>query len=344
MSINLLVIFLTGLTVGGLGCVAVQGGLLASAIAAREQEDIEEGKVGKHNILPIFAFLTTKLIAYIFLGLALGAFGSALQISDGIRITIQIIAGIYMILVAANLLNLHPIFRYVLIQPPRFLTKMIRDKSKSDDLLTPAVLGFLTIFLPCGTTLAMEALAISSGSALLGALILGVFVLGTTPIFFGIGVATTLLGDNLKGKFFKVAAVIIIYLGLTSINSGLLAANSPLAMQRLIDSVPKINNATSQSGKGNSSTSKGVQEVTIQVLGSGYNPNFIQVKNGSKVKVTLKSNGVYSCALAFRVPSLNIAYNLKPTDTQTFEFTPTKAGQIPFGCSMWMYRGVIEVI
>lgn len=35
---NLWVIFLTGLTVGGLTCLAVQGGLLASVIAAKESE------------------------------------------------------------------------------------------------------------------------------------------------------------------------------------------------------------------------------------------------------------------------------------------------------------------
>jgi len=344
MSINLLVIFLTGLTVGGLGCVAVQGGLLASAIASREQEDTEEGKKEKHNLWPTFAFLTTKFIAYILLGFALGAFGSALQISDWLRIAIQIVAGVYMILVAANLLNIHPVFRYVLIQPPRFLTKIIRSKSKSGDLFTPALLGVLTIFLPCGTTLAMEALAISSGSALLGAMILGVFVLGTAPIFFGIGAITTLLGDTLRQNFFKVAAVIIIYLGLTSINFGLLAAGSPLAVQNLIDSAPRINNSTNQPQNGASSENNSIQNIGIQILGTGYSPNYIQVKKGIPVRLTVRSDNIYSCALAFRIPSLNVALNLKPTDSQTTEFTPQSTGQIPFGCSMWMFRGVIEVI
>ena len=39
---NLWVIFLTGLTIGGLTCLAVQGGLLASVIAAREGEEVEK--------------------------------------------------------------------------------------------------------------------------------------------------------------------------------------------------------------------------------------------------------------------------------------------------------------
>ena len=45
---NLWVIFITGLTVGGLTCLAVQGGLLASVIAAR---DGESSGLNKKHIL-----------------------------------------------------------------------------------------------------------------------------------------------------------------------------------------------------------------------------------------------------------------------------------------------------
>src|SRR3989344_3713342 len=141
---NLWAIFLTGLTVGGLTCLAVQGGLLASVIAERSEGDLEEGKSGKHNLLPILAFLVTKLIAYTTLGFLLGLFGQSLAISDQVRITMQILAGIYMLLVAGDLLNLHPIFRYAILQPPRFLTRMIREESKSQDIFAPALLGFMT--------------------------------------------------------------------------------------------------------------------------------------------------------------------------------------------------------
>ncbi|HSW48169.1 MAG TPA: hypothetical protein VLG67_03745, partial [Candidatus Saccharimonadales bacterium] len=41
-SSNLWAIFLTGLFVGGLSCMAVQGGLLATTIAQREEERLKE--------------------------------------------------------------------------------------------------------------------------------------------------------------------------------------------------------------------------------------------------------------------------------------------------------------
>lgn len=124
---DLWLIFLTGLTVGGLTCLAVQGGLLASTIAAREEQDFQAGSARRHTILPTLAFLATKFIVYVILGFILGAFGSALAISDNARILMQLLAGIYMIVVALDLLNVHPIFRYAILQPPYFLTRKIRD-------------------------------------------------------------------------------------------------------------------------------------------------------------------------------------------------------------------------
>lgn len=103
-------IFLTGLTIGGLTCMAVRGGLLASTIAAREEEEVREGKNTKNPVWPTLAFSVTKLIAYIALGFLLGAFGAAIQLTEGLRVGMQLFAGIYMVLVAFNLLNVHPIF------------------------------------------------------------------------------------------------------------------------------------------------------------------------------------------------------------------------------------------
>ncbi|MCL4366492.1 sulfite exporter TauE/SafE family protein [Patescibacteria group bacterium] len=326
---ELFTIFLIGLTAGGLGCAAVQGGLLASAVAARKELDQKD----KNDFIPTLSFLTAKLICYALLGAVLGLFGAALSISDNVRTIMQVAAGIYMIIVALNLLNVHPIFRYFILQPPRFLTRMVRNQSKSADIFAPGILGAMTIFIPCGTTLAMEALAISSGSAIKGALILTAFVLGTSPIFFGLGYITAKLSDNFQKTFFKVAAFVIIIVGLTTINNTLGAAGFPVITLDL-------------GGQDQQQTANVVtkQEYQVQISGSGYSPNYLKVKKGLPVKINLVSNNSYGCALAFRIPSLGITKNLKPTDSQTIEFTPKEVGQIPFSCSMGMFRGVIDVV
>lgn len=337
---NFWIIFLTGLTIGGLTCLAVQGGLLASTIAAREEDDLEAGSKRKHTIFPTLAFLATKLIAYTILGFILGAFGGALNISPNVQIWMQFIAGIYMILIAFNLLNIHPIFRYFVIQPPKFLTRIVRDQSRSKDLFAPAFLGAMTIFIPCGTTLAMETLAVSSASAFLGALTMFFFVLGTTPLFFGVGFLTTILGDNFQGKFLKFAALAVLYLGMTSINGGLVAIDSPITFPSIQDLIATANYQT-QNSQNNLPVNQNPQ---IDVKSNGYFPNYIKVKRDQTVNLTLKSTDAFSCASAFRIPSLGISKNLQPNDTQLVTFVPTQQGQIKFNCSMGMYRGVIEVL
>lgn len=337
---NLWVIFITGLTVGGLTCLAVQGGLLASIIAAKEEEEIEKGINRRSTIFPTVAFLLAKLASYSILGFILGAFGGAIGISQKAQIIMQFAAGIYMIAVAFNLLEVHPIFRYVVIQPPKFLTKHVRNQSKNKNLFAPAILGAITIFIPCGTTLAMEALAIASGNAFFGAAIMAFFVLGTMPLFFGIGFVTSILGDNFRSKFLKIAAIAVLYLGITSINGALVAGGSPITMQSVTEDV-LIAFGGNIDQKNNVATT---QNVEIVITSRGYSPDYFKIKKGSPVTIKLKSQDAYSCASAFRIPSLGISRNLQPNETQTITFTPGEAGRIPFSCSMGMYRGVIDVI
>lgn len=337
---DLWVIFLTGLTVGGLTCLAVQGGLLASVIAAKEEEEVEKGINRRSTVFPTLAFLVAKLTSYTILGFILGGFGGAIGISPTAQTTMQLVAGLYMIAVALNLLNIHPIFRYAIIQPPRFLTRMVRNQSKSKELFAPALLGIMTIFIPCGTTLAMEALAISSANAILGAAIMFTFVLGTTPLFFGVGWITATLGDNFREKFLKVAALAVLYLGFTSINGSLVAMGSPISFPTIQIDLAGFNGSQSTSKNDTSIT----QNPVIEITAYGYSPNYIKVKKGEQVNLTLKTKDAFSCASAFRIPSLNIAKNLQPNDTQLISFVPTQAGTIQFNCSMGMYQGVIEVI
>src|SRR5258708_27069691 len=237
---NLWVIFITGLTTGGLSCLAVQGGLLTSAITRQTAVPAPETRRAKKdrerlnkpqpmltsvqlatNPWPVVYFLVAKLAAYTVLGFLLGALGSALQITPPVQAVMQIVAAAFMIGTALNMLNVHPIFRYFVIQPPKALTRLVRNQSKSDDLFTPALLGVMTILIPCGTTQAMEALAITSGSAVLGALILFNFVLGTSPTFFVLGFLATKIRGQYQKALAVVAAALILFLGIVSLDGAL---------------------------------------------------------------------------------------------------------------------------
>lgn len=343
---NLWIIFTTGLLTGGLSCLAVQGGLLASAIAQREEEHFKE-KVGKKgNALPIVAFLIAKLFAYTILGILLGWLGSFFELSIFTQAMLQIAVAIFMLGTAGALLDWHPVFRYFIIQPPKFITRKIRNISKSGDLFAPAVLGALTVFIPCGTTQAMMALAIASGTPIYGGAIMFVFVLGTSPLFFILGYLATRLGDALHKKFMVFAAYAIILLSVFNLNNGIaLTGKTEWTLGNVVKSV--FCGITYCSNEFSDSTQRiqAVSEQTITIENYGYNPREFTVKAGSEVKITLINKDAYSCAQAFTIPALNIRKIVPPGKIETVSFTaPKKSGQIAFLCSMGMYRGTINVV
>jgi uncharacterized protein len=340
---SLLAIFLTGLFAGALTCLAVQGGLLASTIAQREQDRLKN-KVRGGNALPIISFLATKLIAYTFLGALLGYLGSFFTLSITTQIVLQLAVGIFMIGTALNLLNVHPVFRYFVIQPPRFLTQMVRKESKSNSFFAPAILGAFTIFIPCGTTQAMMALSIASGSPLMGASIMFAFVLGTSPLFFILGYLATKLGDVFQQKFLKFAAIAIILLALFNVSNAFALSGINIS-NHLSGVICTFNPSCFPQREFNGTALIANDNPVINIEESGYNPENLTIKAGSKVTLKLNNTGGSGCTQAFTIPSLEIQRVVPIGSSETIEFTaPSEPGELAFMCSMGMFRGSMTVI
>jgi sulfite exporter TauE/SafE len=249
---NLFVAFITGLTTGGLSCLAVQGGLLASSLAGQIEQDVQNTPARKNRrgkapaaqpqsglAQPILAFLIAKVIAYTILGFLLGWIGQAFQLSLAARAALQISIGVFMVGSALRMLNVHPIFRYFAFEPPAALRRMLRRKAaeqrdgKNASLLSPIFMGLMTVLIPCGVTQAMMAVALSTGSPLQGAALMFAFTLGTSPVFFVVSYFTTRLGARLEKHFTQFIAAVILILAVVTIDSGLVLAGSPVSLNRL---------------------------------------------------------------------------------------------------------------
>lgn len=346
-GINLWAIFLTGLITGGLTCLAVQGGLLAATIAQHssvanamaDKEEQYKSNVTAGNALPIASFLIAKLIAYTMLGFLLGWLGSIFQLSLTAKVIMQFAVAIFMIGTALNILHVHPIFRYFVIQPPKFLTRLVRKQSKRADLFAPILLGAFTIFIPCGTTQAMMALAIGSGNAFSGAATLFAFILGTSPLFFILGYFATKLGDAMHQRFMKFAAVVLILLALYTLDGALALSGSNFTFSGIFS-----NNSESVHSR-TKENQKAVQQATITIENSRYNPNSITIKAGSQVKLHLENKGGTSCIQTFTIPQLGIQQSVPLGTTSDIIFiAPAQPGRLPFMCSMGMYKGAFTVI
>lgn len=349
---QLIVAFVTGITTGGLSCLAVQGGLLASSLAHQIEQDYVEhtAKYKKskqqeatrtNSALPIALFLFSKLITYTLLGALLGWLGSFLTLSPLTRAILMIAIGIFMVGNALRMFNVHPIFRYFSVEPPKFITRYIRRTAKGIDTATPIFLGLLTVFIPCGVTQAMMATALGTGSALMGAALMFAFTLGTSPVFFIAAYLATELGAKLEKFFMRFVAVVVLILGLFTLDSGLNLMGSPFSLQNLTRNwfAPQAESITSAD---TSQTSAVDGELVLNVENDGYFPAILKAPAGKDLTLNLVTKDTYSCARDFVIPDLNFYELLPDTGTVQVSIPAQEAGStLFFTCSMGMYTGQI---
>jgi sulfite exporter TauE/SafE len=340
-----LLAFITGVTTGGLSCMAVQGGLLASSLARQIEHDLTpvKGRKGAatqarpQTALPIALFLLAKLIAYTLLGALLGALGSLLQLTPTMRAVLLIAIGIFMVGNALRMFNMHPIFRYFSFEPPKFITRYIRQRAKDDSWLSPVFLGALTVLIPCGIAQTVMAGALATGSAMQGAGILFAFTLGTSPVFFFVAWMTTQIGAMLEKWFMRFVAAAVLILGLVTINSGLNLNGTPLF-------APAPPSSADQATGGSASASMaGDNTLTLHAANDGYFPAAMLAPANTPVTLNLVTENTRSCSRAFIIPSLGVEQLLPMTGTVQVQIPPQPAGtEMQFTCSMGMYTGVIE--
>ena len=362
--VNLLVAFVTGLTTGGLSCLAVQGGLLASSLAGQIEADVQKMSVRSRKqrrdlrkpstsrlqlAAPILAFLVAKLAAYTLLGFLLGWVGQMFQLSPVTRAFLQIAIGIFMLGSGLRMLNVHPIFRYFAFEPPAFLRHKLRkaaaDGSPSS-LSAPLFSGFMTVLIPCGVTQAMMAVALGTGNPLQAAALMFAFTLGTSPVFFAVSYFATQLGKKLERNFASAVAVVFLVLAILTIDSGITLVGSPVSLSRwaggILGSPANAQAAPNGFALGSSADQGDGTIITVTVKNTSYEPVVIHAKAGVPVTLRMVSKNVRSCSLALIIPILDLFEILDPTGVREIAIPPQEAGtRMPYSCSMGMYSGMI---
>lgn len=333
---SLPVVFLVGLTAGLSTCMALVGGLILGISARHSERHPEASPIQKFR--PHLFFNLGRVGGYALLGGLLGALGSVLQLSSGTLGILTIVVGVVMLALGMKLVGIFPRMEGVSFSLPSGISKLLgikkheKEYSHRGSMLT----GALTFFLPCGFTQAMQLYAISTGSFTQGALIMGIFALGTTPGLLGIGGLTSVIKGIFAKRFFKFAGILVIFLSMFNITNGYNLTGWQL---------PEITKpeAKSNASDKNVVMENGVQVVKMIEVANGYLPNKFTIKKGVPVKWVIDAQAPYSCASSLVVPSQNIRKTLKKGEN-IIEFTPKEAGKIPFSCSMGMYTGSFTVV
>ncbi|MDX8143196.1 sulfite exporter TauE/SafE family protein [Lentzea sp. BCCO 10_0061] len=359
---NLAAVLVTGLFAGGVSCAAVQGGLLTGLITRQRAATAEPAAParraagGKNNqaaavaerqnwraqlgddLAPVGGFLAGKLVSHTLLGALLGALGSVVELSVGLRTWLQIGAGLLIIVFGLAQLGV-PGFRGIVVEPPVSWMKIVRTRARSQAALAPALLGFATVLIPCGVTLSVEALALASGSALSGAATMAVFVLGTGPLFAILGYAARKAATVWKGRLAVVTGLVVLAMGLYTLNGGLELAGSPLAASRIAQSfggsdAPADTTAVSETG--------GQQTVVITARSGSYSPENVQARSGVPTTLVVKSENAQGCVRSFVIRD---EQKILPVRGETrIDLGVLQPGRLDYACGMGMYTGVITIV
>lgn len=323
----------TGLLAGGASCAAVQGGLLAGAVTRRHAALSDENHRHVGPFAPVGAFLGAKLVSHTLLGAVLGIVGAAIQPSPRTQALLLVAAAVLMVLFALDLFGVSAVRRFV----PRFPAswgQRVRRSAKSSSAVTPAILGFLTVLIPCGVTLSMELVAITSGSAIAGAAVMAGFVLGTGPLFAVIGVFLRSASRWWQGRLSVATGVVILAVAIWTLTSGV-RLGGWWPEDRSTEAAAVVSSETVRTAP------DGRQIVTIQARTNAYWPEVVTAKAGVPTTLIVLTNRTSGCVRSFVVPDLNKQLILEATGEASIDLGNPRAGTLSYTCGMGMYGGRI---
>ncbi|MFF0518546.1 sulfite exporter TauE/SafE family protein [Actinomadura nitritigenes] len=324
-----------GLLAGGTTCAATQIGLLTGAVGGAAGAG--SGPAGTRPVRQVSVFLAAKLVSHAALGALLGLAGGAVQPGPRVRGALLAAAAAALALFALDLLGFRPVRRLLgrgreyspeagenedACHPPP------RGRSRR-----PAVLGAATVLVPCGLTLSAELLAVTSRSALGGAVVMGAFVLGTAPLFGLIGVTVGRTMALLRGRLTALLAVALLAASGWTLLSGL----------RLGGWLPSGGGATAaaDSARFVRTDAAGTQVVTVWALDQGYRPALLTARARVHTVLVLRTRHTSGHMRVFTIPSRDKDVYLPATGETRVDLGAPAPGRMPFMCASGHFPGAI---
>ncbi len=184
------------------------------------------------NLVRQSVYSLGRCCTYSFLGAVAGFGGQWMQQRLGALTSVQAV----LLLVAAAVLILMGLATSGLLpSSDRWLSKLaacpavgqFRELLKSRRLANVFVAGLATGFLPCGLVYGVLALALSSGSLVQGAAMMGAFGLGTIPLMVVVGLSGSTLSLAMRTRLLRVAAICLVGAGVLTGARGLADLTSP---------------------------------------------------------------------------------------------------------------------
>lgn len=195
-------------------------------------------------------------------------------------------------------------------------------------VLRAIALGLATILVPCGVTISMEIVAVSTGSALGGAAVLGGFAVGTVPAFAALGLLLRRVAGRRPGPLTMLAGVAALAAGIFTVGSGL----------RLGGWLPDLGPAAASAAFARQGPG-GVQHLTIWATADGFRPGVVRAVADRPTEIVFRSHDNHGCTRTLSIDGRDLV--LPVTGRQSVRLEPREPGRLRYACGMGMYVGFI---
>jgi uncharacterized protein len=342
--------FAVGL-VTSIHCVFMCGGLVLT-YAVKGTED----GPWYRRLVPHLAYQGSKIVSYASVALVLGGLvalaGSAVDISP-IRNWLQVVAGVYMVLLGVGMTGKVKALRYLTPRPPKFLVDALsRNRKKAvheaeeghTSLLTPIMFGLLTGLMPCAPLIAAQTSAVSQT----GGLVTGVagmvgFGLGTMPLMLVFGFASSLLSRQFQAKMQVVAAFAVMIFGLVILNRGLLLVGSPVTFDSVRTAIVGTSVTPNATGAAFTKGADGVVEVPVSIVNTQYVPSTVQIPADAPVRLIVDRKEDAACSNQLVITAAKLKVDLAPNAITKVDLPALPAGSYQMTCGMGMMSGTLLV-
>lgn len=325
---SLLFVVMLGVAASISTCMALVGGLVLSLGASTQVASIR----------PHIAFNLGRLAGFTVLGAGVGMLGQAFSLTGWGLGVAMLAAALVMAALGVRLTGLSPrASAWQLSLPSRWGAWARRSGSAtptqpSRDLRAVA-LGAASFFLPCGFTQAVQIMALTSGSAARGALIMGAFALGTTPGLLATGAAASAAQRPSAVHVLRAMGVVVLAFAVAT-GAGAINTIAPRIGVEHVVATARTANVVDVDG---------VQHATVTITSAGYEPAQTVVYADEPVRWILDAD-IVSCAGLVDASALGVGNIDALSGEVSADFILDSTGTFPFACRMGMYSGSVTAI
>ncbi|CAN5395670.1 hypothetical protein BH09PAT4_BH09PAT4_00120 [soil metagenome] len=349
-----LVGLMMGLTAGFSTCMALIGGLVLGMSSKHAEKHPTASPMQKFR--PHLFFNLGRIVSFIVLGGVIGALGAAFSLKGSVLGLLTLAVGLVMFTLGLQLTELFPRLKGRLTLPSSIAKRLgVQDRAAREYSHKDAMmLGAITFFLPCGFTQAMQLFAVSTGSAVSGAIIMGMFAIGTAPGLLSIGGLTSVVKGVFAQRFFRIVGVAVMAMALINFSNAynllgvgrIFERTAPAPVATSLERGPTPKSAVQQpQATAPTPEPKEVTLTTTFKLDSDITPSNFTTKVGKKTTliVDVKEDGE-GCMSTIMIPGLdNNPQFLKGGKKIKLSFTPKRAGTYTITCAMGVPRGKLTV-